>query len=50
VIKENIEKTSAVIRYQEGTVYVAGSSEKQPVRKVNEVEISVLKQGRPAEI
>ncbi len=50
VNKEIVEKTSAVIKYQDGQAYVAGESEWTQVHKVNQVPENTLKQGKKAEI
>lgn len=50
VNKEIVEKTSAVIKYQDGQAYVAGESEWTQVHKVNNVPEDTLKQAKKAEI
>lgn len=50
VNKELVEKTSAVIKYQDGQAYVAGQAETTQVHKVNDVTEQTLKQGKAAEL
>lgn len=50
VNKGLVEKTSAVLKYQDGQAYVAGESELTQVHKVNDVSESTLKQGKKADL
>jgi len=50
VNKELVEKTSAVIKYQDGQAYVKGEAEKSQVHKVNDVAKDFLAKGRAADL